>query len=178
MKVDLTQHLAQALSDADRSFAETGDVMEALSWVAFAAKAGEPLPPRIGRWLYAALNAYRSGEARSLDAALGLKLTGKANPRQRLLNRSKLQRALARMAVLHDIGATIEQAATLVSRLAPDSARTTLEDRYGRSGLGASRSPHRRWCIAEVRKVLSEFPDKPREAAQAKAAILRLYAEQ
>jgi hypothetical protein len=167
------------LRPADLAFAETGDVMEALAWVATAAKAGAPLPPRIGRWLHKAINDYRAGTASSLDAALGLKAGGKASPRRRLADKSAREGALARMAVLHTLGATIQQAAVLVARMSPEFAASTLLDRYKRSGHGRRALADRRglaWSIAQVRLILSEYPDAPAEAAQAKAAILQVYA--
>jgi hypothetical protein len=174
VSADLKAKVQQALADADQSFADTGDVMEALSWIGLAAKVGEPIPPRIGAWLKKALDDYRSGTAATMDAAMGLASLGRP-PRRRLHDRSKLQGALARMYVLHADGATIEQAATLVASLSPDHTTGTLIDRYTRSGMGrkarAEGTRHGGWAN------LDEYPDRPLAVAQAKAAIRKkLYA--
>jgi hypothetical protein len=168
----------QALVEADQSFGDTGDVMEALSWIASAAKAGLPIPPRIGVWLKQAIDAYRSGTAPSMDAAMGLGGRGRP-PRRQLYERGKRQAANARMYVLQVAGATVEQAATLVARLAPDDTVNTLIDRYKRSGLGRRARRDRgavRWHWTEIEQILAEYPDHPLPAAQAKAAIRKVYA--
>lgn len=170
----------QALEEADRSFSETGDVLDALSWVGFAAKAGEPIPTRIAAWLKAAIDAYRSGEAETMDAAMGLVQRGRG-PRRRAKERGALQAAIARMYVLHVCGATIDDAATLVARLTPDFTINTLIDRYKRSGSGRSTRRDRaalrsRWSRADLELILAEYPDQPLPVAQAKAAIRKVYA--
>ncbi len=87
--------LQSALAAADESLTKTGDVMEAISFVALAAKTGTPLPAHIGRWLAAALEEYRAGKHSSMDHALGL-----SQARRKLKSRGALQLALARMRVL------------------------------------------------------------------------------
>lgn len=174
--------LRAVLLEADQSFFANGDVMEALGWVAFAAKTGTPLPPRIGQWLHDALDAYRAGKVATLDAALGLDGIGKSNPRRQLRERSALEGALARMMVLHMIGATISQAAAMVARLTPDFKATTLADRYGRSGLGVAAlqgrpQALRRWLPSEIEQVLCEYPDHRIEIEQGKEAIRAMYAK-
>jgi len=175
MKRDVQSIMAKAMAEADQAFADHGDVMSALSFVALAAQTGTPLPPRIGRWVYDALNDYGAGKKPTMDAALGL-----AQARRKLKSKSALQGALARMMVLHILGATIDQAASLVARLDPQFTLNTLADRYRRSRLGAKALAQRgearhRWHITEVRSMLAEYPNTPTEAAQAKAAILAMW---
>jgi hypothetical protein len=180
MKIDIKAVAAEALAQADESFAATGNVMEALDWVAFAAQSGYRIPPRIGEWLSKALNDYRAGTAPTMDAALGLNESGKAQARLRLLHQSKVQRAMARMMVLRSMGATIEDAATMVASLSPDFKASTLADRYKRSGMGKKALTMRRtdyWQRHGVSATLAEYPDKPLAVAEAKAAILKVYAK-
>lgn len=182
MNAELQARIAEALAAADQSFADTGDVMEALSWIAFASKHGHKIPRRIGEWLRAGIDAYRAGQARTLDAALGLTGSGHANPRRRMTERAALQGALARMAVLQMLGATIPQAAAMVATLSPDWKRTTLADRYRRRGrsrdaLAIRREVLSRWRRGEVEQVLAEYPDRAGEVAEGKAAIRAMYAK-
>lgn len=180
MNDQLRATIRRLLADADQAFADTGNVMEALGHVAFAAKVGEPIPPRIGAWLKKALDDYSSGAAPTMDAAMGL--AGRGRPARRQVHeRNRLQGALARMYVLHVAGATIEQAATIVARLAPDFTVNTLIDRYTRSGMGRralSERPtmQRYWHATEIETILAEYPDKPLAVKQAKDAIRKVYA--
>lgn len=180
MNADLKARIEAALAAADQSFADTGNAMEALGWIGFAAKVGEPIPPRIAAWLKKALDVYSSGAAPTMDAAMGL--AGRGRPARRQVHeRNRLQGALARMYVLHVAGATIEQAATLVARLSPDFTVSTLIDRYKRSGMGRraiSERPtmQRHWHSTEIETILAEYPDKPLAAKQAKDAIRKVYA--
>lgn len=181
MSVDITAVVRQAMADADQSFADTGDAMEALSWVAFAAKHGEPIPPRIAAWLHKALAEYRAGTARSIDAALGL--VSRRPPRRQLHERRRLESAIGKMFVLHGLGATIDQAATLVARLSPEFTHGTLCDRYKRSGMGRKALAERKvlqehYHWKEVEAMLAEYPDKPMDVKQAKEAIRKVYARQ
>ena len=129
-------NIAEALRQADESFAATGDPMEALSWIAFAAKSGNPIPPRIGEWLHAAVGAYERRDAASMDAALGLKVPGKwGQPRARKQARSRLDGLLSEMLLWVAHGANIEEAAYLVSLKAPDYKEATLADRFKRSKM-------------------------------------------
>jgi hypothetical protein len=175
----LREHLVDVLLEADQSFADTADMMEALTWIAFAAKQGIVLPPRIAERLYLAINAYTSGAAKSLDDAFGLNGVGGANPRARKAKQAELQGALARMYVLQVIGAKIEDAAVLVERLGTHKA-SYLASEFKRSGMGekarAERAqfPLRR---ADVDHILDEYPDGPPEVAEAKAAIRAVHSD-
>ena len=179
--------LRDTLAQADQSFAESRDAMEALSWAALAAlaaKAGQPMPPHIGRWLHAALDAYRSGKAETLDDAFGLKGRGKGNARRALQEKSAMQGAMGRMLLLHMLGATIPQAAAMVARISSEFAVATLASRYGRSGLGKIAQRDRRITRERLRlrdaiKILDEYPDGGPNSLvilQGKAAIRALYA--
>ena len=179
MSADFRDTLRRALADADAAFTATGNTLEALGWVALAAKAGAPLPPAIGRWVHRAINDYQAGAAPSLDAAFGLAARGKAQPRRKAQERSRLEAPLARMSVLHTMGGTIEQAAELVAPATGYSVETLI-DRYSRSGHGRMALAERpamlaRLTINEARGMLDEYPADTDGAAQAKAAILDLY---
>lgn len=171
-----------ALAEADRSFAHTGDAMEALGWVALAAKASAPIPANLGRWLHQAITQYRTGQAKSMDEALGLLGEGAANPRRSRLARSALESSLAEMAVFHSLGATIPQAAAMAARLSPGHAPPTLGDRFRRSGMGQRARDDRslvlrRWSLAEIESLLARIPDRGIEVKQGKAAIRAMYAK-
>jgi len=179
MSPEFRAKIQDALAAADQSFATTGDVMEALSWVSFAARNGHPIPPRIGAWLHKALDAYCSGTAPSMDAALSLVARGRP-PRRKSHDESKLQGALARMFVLNLIGATIPQAAALVARLG-GFTQATLADRYRRRGMGKAALRDRaevlrRWLPSEIEQTLAEYPDHGIEIEQAKGAVRAMYA--
>lgn len=180
----LIQHraaLANELQLADAEFLKRHDGAIALGWVQLAAKAGVPLPPNIGAWLAAAIQEALNGEG-SLDAALGLRGTGKANVLRARAVTSRLQNALARMFVLHSLGATIEQAACLVATLGAYKY-STLFARYSRSGMGAKAQEGRDemwslWDADHLRAMLAEYPDPPDdfgEVLHAKAAVMGLY---
>ena len=130
------KRFADALAEADQSFAETGDGLEALGWVAFAAKAGLPLPTHIGKWLYAAINVYKSDKDKTLDAALQLDAVGPANPRLRMRNRVRMQGALAQMYVLWMGGENLDRAAAIVATTTK-FAKKTLRSHFRTSRLGA-----------------------------------------
>jgi hypothetical protein len=179
MNADLAARVRQALADADQSFAASGDTMEALSWVAFAAKHGEPIPPHIAAWLHKALSAYRAGTAQSIDAALGL--VSRRPPRRAQHERGQREAAIGRMYVLHSLGATIDAAATLVARLSPEFTHDTLCDRYKRSGMGRKAMAERkvlqeRYHWKEVEAILAEYPDTPMPVKEAKEGIRKVYA--
>ena len=176
----MTQKLfTDALAGADRSFADTGDVMEALGWVAFAAKAGAALPPRIGAWLHAALTDYTKGAALTMDEAMGLAKRGKAQPRRKAHEAHELQSGLGRMMMLCAAGAIRKDAAVLVSSV----TRYTVE--YLSREYGASRFParesqpfsgvHPESVATFVRALLAEYPDGA-ETEQEKVAILQRHA--
>lgn len=171
--------LLEALAEADKSFAETGDGLEALEWVAFAAKAGLPLPPHIGKWLCDGLLRYRAATEGSLDMALGLVKSGAGDLRRRVRGRRDKQEDMAKMMVLHMLGATIPQAAAMVERLRPGLTTSTLADRYRRSGLGkrALLGRGHPWRRVEIERMLAEYPDHSIEIAQGKAAIRAMYSK-
>jgi len=174
----IAPHITAALLEADQSFAETDDVMEALSWAALAAKSGAPLPPRIGHWLYAALNAYRSGNAKTMDAAMGLEKRGKKQPRRRMSDAVTLNNYLGRMWFLLAAGADRTQAAVLVA------ARTgrkveQLQRSYGVSWFARRNddpfSGMEQEAVRDfVADMLRDYPDAL-ETAREKAAIRRRH---
>lgn len=168
--------LAGILADADRAFADSGDPMDALGWIALAAKSGAPLPPTIGRWLHKAIGDYQAGAARTMDAALGLDKPGRANPRRRRQDRSALDVALSQMMLLHAAGGTIRQASVLVAAVTGRSA-DELERAYGEQKISVKAAQvfdgaPADWVADMVLSVMDEYPDAPLEVQQAKAAIL------
>lgn len=174
------KHIAARLEELEKAF-RAGDLIAGLIAVEIAATAHTALPRgAIGVWLANGLALYRSGRSKSLDAALGLKAPGKKYAKFAHDQPLKLQAALSRMIYLHSIGAKIDQAALLVSRLTPDFARSTLSDRYARSGYGAIARDIRKQLIfdaAAVERSLAEYPDTPDEVKKIKAAIRFLYAK-
>ena len=88
--------LRGTLAEADEEFGRTGDPMDALGWIALAAKAGAPLPSRMGQWLHTALQAYVNGDA-SMDEAMGLATRGQGQPRRKRRAASELNDTLGRM---------------------------------------------------------------------------------
>lgn len=170
-----------ALAEADASFAATGNSLEALDWVRLAAKAGLPLPPAIAAWLAAGIDRFRAEDA-SLDEALGLRGSGKADPRRARREISELQGRLARISVLHGLGAKIEDAALMVSRLGPEFTPGYLTKRFRRDGWGERARANRRelrdlYHLTTLRELLAEYPDRPPEIKRIKASILAMYSK-
>ena len=164
---------------ADQSFAETGDVLEALRWARLALDAGLPVPPRIAAWLAAGIKRFVKSEVHSLDSALGVTGSGKADPRRKVRERSRLDGPLADMLVLHTLGATIDQAAALVAK---GRSIEPLAEHYRRSDRGKMALRDRRlvlqaWTRAEVEAYLGQYADTPVDAALGKRRIRNMYAK-
>lgn len=176
-KGDFIAKLGEVLLEADKSFGETGDVMEALGWVALAAKSGAPLPPGIGEWLHTALSEYQNSDV-TMDEAMGLSSRGKP-PRRKSREARDKQAALGRMWMLCSAGAERKDAAVLVASVT-GRAVEQLVRAYGESSFPARESqpfdgmaPHE--VAAFVRITLTDYPDGP-ETEQEKAAIMRSVA--
>ena len=160
--------------------ARAGDVLAGLRAVRIAVEFDRPLPRWTGSWLHSGLGLYLPGRRPTLDDALGLSKSGRADPRRALRDTHALLGALGRMFGLHLMGATIDQAALLVSRLSPEFARETLRDRYARGGYGKEALALRRQYPSPaplVEAALSEYPDNPIEVREAKRAILKMSAK-
>lgn len=154
-------HVRQVLVEADASFSACGDVMEALSWVRFAAAHGLALPPAIGQWLAGAIDAYQGSDA-TMDEALGLKGKGPSNPRFGHRAKAAREAALADMAVLVAIGASAEEAADLVASLGHFKRRTLIEH-FARSALKGEASSLSRGAALrrqDVERLLAPYPDR------------------
>jgi hypothetical protein len=154
--------VVEALAAADQSFADTGNVLEALRWISFAVEHGEPVPPRIATWLQQGIGAFLA-ETSTLESALGLTGSGKADPRRAARERNRWPRLLGEMALLHTLGATIEQAAALVALRVNESA-SALAEHYRRSGRGHQAQKDRpgvlkQWHHSEVEQILSVYPE-------------------
>jgi hypothetical protein len=166
------------LAEADQSYLETGDRLEALVWIAFAAKNSLPIPPSVATWLSSGIREYLDGNVKSMDRALGLLSPEQKDGRVGLRKRGAMQLAMAKMFVLHVAGATIDDAATLVSAITPGYTVNTLFGRYSHSGLGrkalASRLC-RPWGRYEIEELLKEYPEAPLAVRQAKAVIRKVY---
>lgn len=173
-QIDFLERLRGILSEADQEFARTGDPMVALEWIALAAKNGAPVPPAMGAWLHTALTDYKNG-ASTMDAAMGLAVKGKAQPRRRHRADVEMNETLGRMWWLIKAGATRPQAAALAAT------------RTGRQPEQLDRSYGKSWFVrrtddpfagmapeamrAFVVEMLGDYPDSE-ETRQEKAAIL------
>ena len=163
MTADFRAKLLLTLAEADQSFTETRDYLEALSWVRLAIKEGLPLPPGLREWMCKGIEGYINDADASvtLGAALGLRETARADPRRApRRGHGPLWASMARMFVLQLAGATVRQAAELVAALSAEhGTASTLEDRYRRSGYGAKVVASRGYFrhLSEVRKVLDDI---------------------
>ena len=178
MKPDFKITVDRALAEADQVFADTGDVMVAIEWSALAAKAGVPLPQRIGQWLHRALNDYRNEVVPTMDAAMGLDKRGQGHPRRKRRSAVELNDALGRMWFLIAAGADRTQAAALVAKLTGRQVEQ-LHRSYGSSWFARRTDrPFDGMQPVEVRDIvvgiLADYPDGP-ETEQEKAAILGLH---
>ncbi len=175
--------LAAALAEIDGSFAATGNPLEALGAVALAAKTATPIPPTIAEWLRAGIEAFKADQSVTLDAALGLNAVGPENPRRQRRAKDGLQGDLGRVYVLHMLGATIDEAASMVERVSPEMLKaSTISDRFRRSGLGKEARAERAAAIAryhwtEIEAILAEYPDHGIPVAEAKKSIRAMYAK-
>lgn len=141
-----------------------------------------PVPKHIADVLSSAISRYlekRPG-AETLDKALDLVRPGHLTRRAADKLAQARRAALGRMFALQLVGASVPQAALLVSRLSPDFKPSVLEDRYRRGGYGA-RLKDTRAMVGRTELdpagMLAEYPDAPRDVARAKAAILAMYAK-
>lgn len=180
-------HLRGVLLEADKSFATTGNAMEALSWVAFAVGHGLPVPPKIGAWLAAGLTDYRAAKSSRRKTSLDkvLRLTSRGYDAGRALaQRGAIERANAAVFILHSLGATVPDAATIVASVSGPKGlkESTISDRFSHSGLGSeARASRRAMCAhfrpADLEKTLAQYPDGDPAVEQAKASIRKAYAK-
>jgi hypothetical protein len=178
--------LASSSEEAAREFKRTKNPMFALYAAKLAAEGQMPLPRNVAQWLSVGIGCYLHGRhaaldragQRSLDRALGLKQPGHASP-MRIKEDFTRKAALGRMLHLQLLGATIPDAALLVSRLSPDHTRNTLESLYRRGGYTsiANAIKEARHSAEDPESTLAEYPDRPPEVMQAKAAIRSMYAK-
>lgn len=180
---------AQIAADAADAFANDHEQIKALTQAGVMIASGIPLPPNIARWIAGGIAAYVNGEAKSLDAALHLDAPGKAHPLRAAKDRQRTEELLFMMQVLHMMGATIPQAAAMVRAHDNFLDRSTLEDRYARSGRGKDALQERnnpnllRW-EAWIAAWVDPLPDDGGDAADklnpirlGKANIKGLYAK-
>lgn len=137
-----------------------------------------PVPTFLANVLTDAIALYLSGRCKSMDEALGLSRPGKP-PRLIAKQSHELRAALGRMFALQLVGATVPQAALLVSRLSAEFTQTTLEDRYRRGGYSDRMKATRALGPLGIdpAAVLADYPNTPREVAKAKASIRSMYAK-
>jgi hypothetical protein len=174
MNPEFAAKLRGILAEADAAFAKSGDPMDALGWIALAAKAGAPLPPRMGQWLHKALQEYIASDD-TMDAAMGLDKRGQAQPRRRRRSDVELNDTLGRMWFLIKAGADRTQAAVLVAALTGRSVEQ-LQRSYGSSWfVRRTDDPFEGVPPTSVREyvvgMLAEYPDGA-ETEQEKTAIL------
>ena len=166
--------IRDALAGADRSFADTGNTIEALGWIALAAKAGEPIPPGIGLWLHGALQRYTKGSD-TMDKAMGLDKQGQGNPRRKHRAAFELNDVHGDMWFLIHAGADRTQAAALVAAATGRSV-DTLTRSYGSSWFAKrADNPFESMPAESVRAfvldMLAKYPDGT-HTEQEKAAIM------
>lgn len=140
----------------------------------------EYVPRGIAEWLSNGIGLYLSGQAKSLDSALGLSgERGRSPPLSKVRDDHARKARLGEMFHLHILGATIPQAATLVASVNPGVSVETLIDRYRRGGYSADRARLLALGMPQIdpADALSRYPDEPLAVAQAKAAILAMYAK-
>jgi hypothetical protein len=178
MTPDYKTTVREALASADQAFADTGDVMEALDWIAFAAKGGEPIPQRIGAWLHEALQTYRKGVG-TMDEAMGLTVRGQGQPRRKRRAALELSDTLGRMWFLINAGADRTQAAVLLETTTGRSVEQ-LTRAYGLSWFARrTDNPFEGMPQSSVRDfvtqtLLPQYPDDER-TREVKAAIVARY---
>jgi hypothetical protein len=171
------EKLRGILAEADQAFAASGDPMDALGWIALAAKSGVELPPHMGRWLHQALQTYVNGDS-TMDAAMGLRKRGQGGPRRKRREASELNDTLGRMWFLMAAGADRTQAAELVVARVGGTVEQ-LRRNYSKSWF-ARRTDHpfdglHPQAVRDfVVGLLDEYPDDAR-TREAKAAILRQH---
>lgn len=175
--------IAAALEALDAAF-KAGDRLAGLAALQLAAANGLPIPRRVASWLDHGIGYYihqrpraKDGSGRpSLDHALGIS----GNDLRKQKDADALVAAMGRMLWLQVLGATADQAATLVASLDPSLTQATLCDRYRRSGRGKAA----REVIAALvvppspEETLAEYPaDNYPGVREAKAAIRAEYAK-
>lgn len=155
------------------------DVIAGLEAASLALGNHDYVPRPIAEWLSNGISLYLSGRRETLDDALGLSKPGRAQPRRRKSEERQLRAALGRMFGLQVLGATIPQAAALVGWSSGEYSVSTLIDRYRRGGYTDQLRQILAFGLPPVdpEAVLAEYPDKPLEVVQAKAAIRALYAK-
>lgn len=173
------EQLDAYLAELDAIFRAEKNPMMGLYAAQFALGHSRPVPRHVATWLRVAIQLYVGHRRDSVDEGLGLKVSGPDNPRRRAQRSRVLRVALSRMLHLQTLGAKIPEAAALVSRLSPDHAASTLIDRYKRSGYGEMAKEIRKLIRlpTDPEPTLAMYPDSPLEAAQAKAAIRKVYAK-
>lgn len=173
------EQLDAHLAELDAIFRAEKNPMMGLYAAQFALGHSRPVPRHVATWLRVAIQLYVGHRRDSVDEGLGLKVSGPDNPRRRAQRSRVLRVALSRMLHLQTLGAKIPEAAALVSRLSPDHAASTLIDRYKRSGYGEGAKEIRKLIRVptDPEPTLAMYPDSPLEAAQAKAAIRKVYAK-
>lgn len=173
-QIDFLERLHGILSEADREFLRTGDPMVAVGWIALAAKSGAPIPPAMGAWLHKALDDYQNGDD-TMDAAMGLAIKGKAQPRRKRRADAELNDLLGRMWFLIKAGATRPQAAAMVAARSGRQPEQLVRS-YGTSWLmRRTDDPFDGMAPPAVREfvvqMLADYPDGE-ETRQEKGAIL------
>lgn len=154
--------MTDALVAADASFEQTGDKLDAITWVALALQSGKVIPPNIGRWLIKGINKFREGGR--LDESLGLVGIGTADPRRRQREHGKKGNAFTKMYLLQVMGADLDEAALMVATLGEFSYHTLLDglkrkNRDLKSQLAVDRKSCP-WSLTEVLEMLGQYPNE------------------
>lgn len=158
---DIQKHI---LSEGDQKFAEDLEPLRAIEMLRRAAAAGLPLPPVVAAWLCARLTQYITGQAKSLDAALGLaSVKGQHSALSRRRERERLNVPIQKLHWFVSLGAHIDDAAVVVAR-----EFHVGEDRLARKYRALNWGEEGKWFGDVLRqspdyvaRMLAEYPDDP-----------------
>lgn len=154
------------LAKFDQLFASKPDAFDAVYIMARALTAELPLPPVVAGWLKPRLGAFLSGQAKTLDAALGL-----APVRGQHWAYSRFHESMRRLSwnhpiyslhVLASLGAAIDDAAVMVATKSGLSASTLARkyrDQNWRKDRKVFAEMFRTKHRESIEEILAQYPD-------------------
>jgi hypothetical protein len=177
------EYLEHTLNDLAEKL-KAGNLLAGLYAVTFANDHDLELPRNVLAWLAHGCALYLGDRLDSLDAALELNARGAKNPkarRSKIVKRAQLLNSMFELQVR--AGASVPEAAVLVSRLSADYKVTTLVTVYKQLGYEKTAAALSDATRVDPTAALARFPDtEPAdeyrgEVAKAKAAIQSRYFE-